>query len=52
MGSESVVWARLNDVPLSLVLQGEKRLRAGEAIRFAIPGRQLYLLDAALGTRL
>jgi multiple sugar transport system ATP-binding protein len=52
MGSEGVVWARLNDVPLSLVLQGEKRPRVGETIRIAFPGRQLNLFDAALGTRL
>jgi multiple sugar transport system ATP-binding protein len=52
MGSESVIWARLNDVPLSLVLQGDKRLRVGETIRIAFPGRQLNLFDAALGTRL
>ena len=52
MGSESVVWAKLNGEPLSIMVQGEKRMKVGEKIRVAFPGPQLNLFDTALGTRI
>lgn len=52
MGSESVVWSRLGDVPFSILVQGEKRMKVGDVIRVDFPGAQLNLFDAAQGNRL
>lgn len=52
MGSESIVWARINDTSFSLVHQGEKRLQAGQKINVFFPSGQVNLFDTDTGLRL
>jgi multiple sugar transport system ATP-binding protein len=52
MGSETLVWCRLGEIPLSVLMGGESTVRAGETFEASLPGHRLNLFDAETGVRL
>jgi multiple sugar transport system ATP-binding protein len=45
MGSESLVWSRIGDVPFAVMIQGEKRPSIGDRIKVAFPPGSLNIFD-------
>ncbi len=52
MGSETLVWCRIGEVPVSILLGGEATVRPGDTLPAALPGHRLNLFDAETGVRL
>ncbi|MFO1146857.1 MAG: sn-glycerol-3-phosphate ABC transporter ATP-binding protein UgpC [Alsobacter sp.] len=52
MGSETLVWCRLGETPLSVLMGGESTARVGDTLPASLPGHRLNLFDAATGVRL
>jgi multiple sugar transport system ATP-binding protein len=52
MGAETIVWCRLAGKPLSVRVDGDSRIRAGERLPIAFPAERLNIFDAATGARL
>ena len=52
MGSESIIWSRLNDTPFAILLRDNTRRDVGESIRIRFPADQANLFDAETGLRL
>jgi multiple sugar transport system ATP-binding protein len=52
MGSETLVWCRLAETPVSILLGGETTIKSGETLPATLPSHRLNLFDAETGIRL
>jgi multiple sugar transport system ATP-binding protein len=52
MGGDSLAWSRLGGSALSIRLDGETRVRAGDRLPLHLPANRLNLFDPATGVRL
>jgi multiple sugar transport system ATP-binding protein len=52
MGAETLVWTKVAGEPLSIRLDGDTQITAGQALPVAFPPDRLSLFDAATGIRL
>ena len=52
MGADTLAWCRLGDSPLSIRVDSEHRLKAGDDINFGVDLRRASLFDEADGARL
>ena len=52
MGSDLLAWTLLDDLPLSIRLPADTRLKPGERLRILLPGHCLNLFDTVDGARL
>jgi multiple sugar transport system ATP-binding protein len=52
MGSETLVWCRIGETPVSILLGGESSIRPGETLPAWLPPHRLNLFDAGTGVRL
>jgi multiple sugar transport system ATP-binding protein len=52
MGAETIVWGRNGGHPLSVRVEGESTIKAGDRLRVAFPVERLNIFDAQSGERL
>jgi multiple sugar transport system ATP-binding protein len=52
MGSETLVWCRIGETPVSILLGGEAVVSVGDTLPASLPPHRLNLFDAETGVRL
>ncbi len=52
MGAETVIWCRIAGQPLSVRVEGESAIKAGERLPVSFPTGRINIFDAATGERL
>jgi multiple sugar transport system ATP-binding protein len=52
MGAETIVWCRIDGAPLSVRVDGDSGVKAGERLEVGFPTERLSIFDAASGRRL